>query len=258
MDFKKYIAETERSYNYRLRTICLLDDNAMDKIERIAMKYQPLDISRPRKTMMQKNPLDFQNVEHGEVWIVDFEFGLPASGYMFGEEIRHALACPENHVIVRGSNDPTEVETERLVASEEMGKEAADRGLSPSGLLNDPHYSEVTPAEDLYGKAHNEKFLGYLRTVQKEREAKSKIDAPNAKFKWLDLPKNDVKEDDGAYNADIPDAPKVGKAGEKVDPTDVAREGNLDDRKRTYKRQYGKEGTLTMLTNKVDTTKDPK
>jgi hypothetical protein len=257
MSLKQYIAETERSYNYRLKTIVPLDDHAMDLIERITMKYQPLDISRPRKTMLQANPLDFTNVEASEVWIVDFEFGLPASGYILGQEIHRILGVPENHVIVRGANDPTEVESERLIAAEEIGAEAKELGLTPSGLLTDPTYSEVTPAEDLYGKVHNEKFLDYLRTVQKEREERSKVDAPNALFKWIDMPKQQA-DDDGAYNADIPDAPRIGKAGPTSDGSDTAKEGNLDDRKRTYKRQYGKGGERTMLSRTVDTAKEKK
>jgi hypothetical protein len=259
MSLKKYIVETERSYNYRLKTIVSLDDDAMDRIERLAMKYQPLDISRPRKTIMQKNPLDFTNigVDAAEVWIVDFEFGLPASGYAFGEEIRHVLGAPEKYVIVRGANDPTEVESERLVAGAEIADEAVKQGLTPSGLLNDPTYSEVTPAENLYGKVHNERFLDYLRTVQKEREAKSKVDPLSPLFKWIDMPKQETT-DEGEYNADIPDAPRLGKAGPTSDGSDTAKEGNLDDRKRTYKRQYGKNGERVIATRVVDTAKDPK
>src|SRR4051812_48767558 len=119
MDLKKYIAESERSYNYRLKTIVELDDDAMDRIERIAMKYQPLSLSRPRATMLQSNPLDFTNISEipvTQVWIVDMELALPVSSYALGQEIRRSLACHERYVIVRGANDPTEVESERIVA----------------------------------------------------------------------------------------------------------------------------------------------
>ncbi len=260
MSLKKYIAETERSYNYRLRTIAALDDDAMDRIERIVMKYQPIDISRPRHTMLQANPLDFTNVDvyAAEVWIVDFVLGLPASGYALGEEIRSALGLRERHVIVRGSNDPTEVESERILAGNAIGKEAAKLGLKPSGLLTDPEYSEVTPVADLYGKEHNERFLDYLRTVEKERNEAMKVDPLSPLFSWLDMPDQDVPTDEGTYNDNIPGAPRLGKAGARTDGSDAAREGNLDDRKRTYKRLYGKTGQRTLLGSTVDTTKDPK
>lgn len=95
MNLKHYIAETERTYTYKLKTICQLDDYAMDRIEQVCLKYQPIDISRPRKLMMQKAPLDFNNVDAAEVWVVDFEFGLPVSSYVLGEEIRYALGARE-------------------------------------------------------------------------------------------------------------------------------------------------------------------
>ena len=257
MNLKNYIAETERTYTYKLKTIVQLDDYAMDRIEQVCLKYQPIDISRPRKLMLQKAPLDFTNVDAAEVWVVDFEFGLPVSSYVFGEEIRYALGARERDVIVRGSNDPTEVENERLVAADEMSAEATAKGLKPSGLIEDPTYSEVTPAEDLYGKAHNEKFLDYLRTVQKEREEKAKVDPANPLFKWMDMPKQEV-EDEGAYNADIPDAPRLGKDNGTGPCPDTSDKGIFTDRRKTYKRQYGKGGERTMLTKEVDTRKDPK
>lgn len=258
MNLKKYIAESERTYTYRLKTIVPLDDYAMDRIEQVCMRHQPIDISRPRKTIMQKNPIDFKNVDHAEVWIVDFEFGLPISSYVFAEQIRHALAADKRHIIVRGSNDPNEVESERLVAAEELGAEAAEKGLTPEGLLKDAEYSEVEAVDgaELYGKKHNDRLLDYLRTVQKEREEKSKVDAPSPLFKWMDMPKG-AEDDDMAFNADIPDAPGLGKANGEGPDEMVSDKGILTDRKKVYKRQYGKNGARTTLTKEVDTRKDP-
>ena len=257
MDFKQYVAATERSYEYRVKTAMPLTDVEMDKIERVVLKYDPTDISRPRKTMMQKNPLDFKNVGAAEIYIVDLTLGMPASSYVLQNEIRMALGAPEDHVIVRGYNDPTEVESERLVAADEMAEEADKLGLKPSGLLNDPTYSEVTTPTDLYGAVHNQRFLDALRTVQKERDSARKIDAPNALFKWMDMPKETL-DDEGDYNKDIKGAPGLGKAGGSTDDDGTSNQGNLTDRKRTYKRQYGKNGERTMLSREVDTTKAPK
>lgn len=266
MSLKQYIAEGERSYHYRLKTIVPLDDAVMDRIEREVLKYDPIDISRPRKTMFQVNPIDFTNVRGMdknamEVFIVDMELGLPASPSVLAKAIQQTLAVPEDHVIVRAPNDPSEVESERLVAAAEMGAEAKKLGLTPAGLLTDPTYSEVTTPTDLYGKVHNEKFLDALRTVQKEREAKAKVDATNPLFKWMDMPEG-TPDDNGAYNADIPDAPRIGRPSDKgvVDGVidGVSNVGNLTDRRRTYKRLYGKDGERTMLSRSVDTGVDPK
>jgi hypothetical protein len=266
MNLKKYIAESERSYTYKLKTVIPLDDAAMDRIEQVCMRHQPIDISRPRKTIMQKNPIDFQNVDHAEVWIVDFEFGLPVSSYVLGEQIRQALAdhlklvrpVREKDVLVRGTNDPNEVESERLVAGEEIAAEGKEKGMSPEGLLTDDQYSEVEAPDgaDLYGKKHNERLLDYLRTVQKEREEASKVDPKSPLFKWMDMPKG-ADDDDMAFNADIPDAPRLGKANGEGPDEMVSDKGILTDRRKVYKRKYGKSGAEAMLSKETDTRKDP-
>ena len=258
MDLKKYITESERHYNYRLKTICSLDDYAMDWVERVLLKYLPVDISKPRKTILQKNPLDFKNVRAAEVWIVDITTALPASAYVLGQEIQLALGVPENHVIVRGANDPNEVESERLVAAAEIALDAAAKGLTPDALLNDPDYEEAEVPDELYGDKYNGKFLGYLRTVQKEREAKQKVDAPNAKFGWLNMPGQDVADDNGEFNANIDGAPGIGQPGPKPEIHNQGTTGALTDVKREYKRLYGKNGTRVVASRTMDTTKDPK
>lgn len=255
MDLKSYIAETERVYRYRVKTVAVLDDYAMDRLERTIMKYDPVDISRPRKLMMQKAPLDFTTVDAAEIYVTDLTLALPASSYVLQKELGKVLGLPETHIIVRGYNDPTEIENERLVAGAELNAEAIEKGMKPEALLNDSEYSEAQQTGELYGDAYNAKFLDYLKGVQKEREAESKVDAPNALFKWLDMPQNDVADDAGGFNANVEPAKGGENDGGEQTPSN---QGNLTDRKRNYKRLYGKNGTRTVLSRDVDTTKDPK
>ena len=262
MNFKQYIAESERVYNYRLKTVIPLDDEAMDRLETAILKYQPVDISRPVKTMLQKNPLDFPNVSAAEIYICDLTLALPASSYIIQNEIRTALDAIDSHVIVRDYNDPTEVESERLVALSDMDAEAREDGLSPRGLLTDPHYNEASPkTPDLYGGNYNSKFLNYLRKVEKEEAETRKVDATNSLFSWMDLPKQDVPDDDGAYNKNIAGAPTLGNSNGEFLDTGASHSGAMVDNKRSYKRLYGKNGERSknkMLTREVDTLKAPK
>jgi len=262
MNLKQYIAEAERVYNYRLKSVLPLDDAAMDRLETAILKYQPLDITRPIKTMLQKNPLDFPNVSAAEIYMCDLTLGLPASSYALQNEIRVALGTPDSHIVVRGYNDPTEVETNRLNTMAELDADARDNGLEPRGLLTDPHYNEADPVNsELYGNSYNSKFLNYLRKVEKEDADKNKVDAQNSLFSWMDLPKADVADDDGEYNKNIKDAPTVGnKNGETIN-TGASNQGNMVDNKRTYKRLYGKNGLRskdTVMSKEVDTLKAPK
>lgn len=256
MNFQKYILDSERTYHYRLRTVSELGDNEMDRIERVLMKHCPVDISRPRKTMLQKNPLDFTNVDAAEVYIVDFELGIPASPFMLHTEMCRSLGINGDWMIVRGYNDPNEVENEAIVAKEEMDEEAKAAGLEQTSLLLDPNYENAEEPQELAGDGYTKKFLSYLRKVQEEKPTQKKIDAPHPLSVWKDQPAGEPT-DEGEYNANIDGAPAIGKAGDVPEFT-TSNQGNLTDRRRTYKRQYGKDGTLKMLSRETDTQKDPK
>ena len=134
MALKQYINEAEKQYNLRLKTIVPLDDSVMDRIENYLVKYNPLSISRPNKTILQREPLDFPNVDAAEVYIVDMTFGLPAAPHVIRADLRKLLDAPENFVFVRNRNEPGEIESERLNALADIELEAAKRGLKPAAL----------------------------------------------------------------------------------------------------------------------------
>lgn len=256
MNLHQYIHDSERTYNYRIKTVCELNDDAMDRLERVLMKHCPVDIKRPRKTMLQKNPLDFTTVDAAEVYIVDIELGVPASVYTLTKELCKSMGINGDHLVVRGYNDPHEIENELQSSKTEMDEEAEAAGMEQSSILLDPNYENGEDPQELAGDAYNKKFLSYLRKVQDEKPTQKKVDAPHPLSVWKDQPKGEPT-DEGDYNANIEGAPTIGKAGEGPD-VETSNQGNLTDRKRTYKRQYGKEGTLKMLQRTVDTQKDPK
>ena len=125
--FHDYIKENEREYHIRIKTVVPLGDVEMEYIERILSKYIPIDITSPVKTIMQKHPLDFQDIRNAEVWIVDVVTELPASAYVLQQELKLALNIPEKYLVVRSANDPLEVETQRMVSNDEIDMEAMEK-----------------------------------------------------------------------------------------------------------------------------------
>lgn len=254
MSIKQYIAEAEKQYNLRLKTIVPLDDEAMTKIEMAMAKYQPLSISRPNKTIMQRQPLDFPNVESGEVYIVDMCFGLPAAPHIIRADIRKVLDAPENFVFVRNKNEPGELQSEILNAIADIEAEAAKKGLVPAAILDDPTYSEGITYEQTYGNEYNAALLGYLATVEKERkDAVQKV--VNMPFSWLDLPDRKDQEpvqDDSNFNAHIPDAPLVSPPTKKHPNVNYSIFGNFDPSASEVRRIYKDEkGNKVVLTRKI-------
>lgn len=241
VNLRDYLARAERTYNYRIKAVIPLNDAVMDVIERLLAPYLPKKIGRINKTIFHKNPLDFQNVVAGaEVYSVDVTLGLPISGYAIGTEITRALKIPDKFVIVRGENDPTELETERLNAIAEMDEEAEKEGLTPEALLNHGDYPEVAEksGDEYYGDEYNNRLLSYMKKNQDERE-KAAIKPPKP-FEYL-TPKSDA------------DTTDFNDGHEGVKPATTAGErpaGTLDDVRRLAKRLYRDNNGETKVKSK--------
>jgi hypothetical protein len=217
MNIRDYILNVEKTYEYRIKTIVPLEDEQMERIESVLMRYDPIRVSNPRKTIFQKMPLDFPSVAGAEIYYVDVELGLPATQYIMATQIRDAIGCAEKFVVVRAKNEPAEVMTDEMDAKAEMMLKAGD--LGPMAELENTT-DESLPSDDLYGDGRNSKLLGYLAGVKKERDENLKVDSENSLFKWLDMPKNDDAGDPEGFNANIKDAPKVYGHGTPKDGED--------------------------------------
>lgn len=251
MDIKQYLLESEKQYHIRLKTIVPLGDEEMDKIEMMVAKYQPISVSRPHKTILQRLPLDFPNVDVAEVYIVDMIFAAPIAPHILRADIRKVLMAPENYVFVRTMAEPGELQSDILTALSDIENEALKKGLLKSALLDDPDYNEVeTEHEGLYGQDYNESLIAYLGTIEQERkDTIARVLA--APFAWLDLPDRKDQEpvqDTANYNAAIKDAPFVKPPTKKVD-VNYSIFGNFDPEvgvvRRVYKDKNGKKVVLT-------------
>lgn len=246
MALKSYLVETEKQYHLRLKTIVPIDDAIMDKIEASIVKYNPMAVSSPKRTILQRTPLDFPNTTAAEVYIVDMTFGLPAAPHVLRADLRKVLNAPEASVFVRNRNEPGEVETERLNALADIELEAARRKLTPASVLLDPEYSEgMHDNSDMYGTDYNDALLSYLGTVEKERHA-AVVHAESAPFKWLPIPDRDN------FNKEIKDAPFV--TWKTKSKPDVSQHmlGNLDLMRGEVRRAYVDEnGKRVVLSRKL-------
>lgn len=234
MTIKKYIAESERRYHFRIKTVVPVGDKEMERVELALAKYQPLEVGRVKKTLLQSHPLDFHDIENAEVFIIDVVLALPASSYVLQQDIRHSLNIPEKYVVVRGDNEPIEVENERLAALADIEAEAKRRGLKPASLIADETYSEyeVRDGSSYYGDAYNSAFRDHLKKIAAEREER-RVDPPNPLFRWLDLPKDgEPSQDKTDFNAGIKTAAPA------KDILSKSVQNNVDDDLRAVERAF--------------------
>lgn len=225
--FYHYLAESAKSFGYRVKSVTPMDAHFVETLEKALFKYDIQSVSAPKKLMAQKVPMDFASFPMAEIWILDIKTGVPASSYVLATELRAAFQLSDNMLVVRGDNEPVEIEAEAI---EEIHKDDA------KAVLENPEYEgEAQPKEVAYGDTYNKKFLGYLAQIKAEAEAKTvpaieEIKKTN-KFSWLNKKDTTVADD---FNADMDTVKPVHvntkKAGGKAEkPNLTGNYGNYDE-----------------------------
>jgi hypothetical protein len=205
--FKQYVLESVRVYRYKIKFCFVPSEAQMNTLDHFLKKYDPLEISAPRKTIVQKTPMDFQDVENAEVAVIDLVIGVPVSSYVLQQEIRTWLHLPERFVVVRGINEPLELQTDQINAVQDACAQANEEGLKPAARLStnsEYHdYEQTPPGENYFGNKHVDSFKQYLQNVQATR-------TPIVQLPYgIEPAIIDVVQDDNNFNQSVEGSPKV-------------------------------------------------
>jgi hypothetical protein len=166
---KHYLAESQKTYEFRLKTIVELSEDQLDKLETHLRKYDAYDIETPKRTIMQSAPLDFYNTGACEVFIIDFKTRLPLSPALLINELVPRLGISEGNIRVRNKLEPAE-ELDTIHREENSGETKKEKSKS---ILLDPDYKEVKnpKADEYHGEKHKTKFL---RDLEKNKRVLTK------------------------------------------------------------------------------------
>lgn len=251
--FFDYLVASTKEFHYRIRTILPIDDVTLDRVEYVLSKYDLVSIDGPKKTIMQSRPLDFSNMLAAEIYIIDIVTHIPVSPYILQQELRHILGVTESQIVVRGENDPNELQSNKREDEAVADAEAAKDDLRRAPMLSTdpryPEYEKVISDELVTGDEYTKRFLKYLAKVAAERVivvAPTKSD--KKMFDYLkDMPL------DPEYFKDSPLVkPVVVKPGEKVLPlSKTSNYGNFDDTIKGVSRAYiNKNGDEVVVTSR--------
>ena len=195
LTLKDYILTAKKEYHYRLKFAFELSEDNILTIEKCTEKYGLLDITKPKRLILQKNPVDFKNVDNAEVTYCDVTTEYPAPTEMFRQELRQALGVAEKLVVVRDEDhDPYEKELDII----NIRHEIEEKGEYQTKLLDpeyksDGHTEEQAPTH--YGNEYNEKFLKTLdKSRKKEKKTISAADVNKGKAEDFN---KDVKKGKG-------------------------------------------------------------
>jgi hypothetical protein len=77
-NFQQYLAESERTYNYRIKFVGDAAPGFLGALEDKLKQFDIVQISKPKTTPIQLNPADFPALENERVTSIDVEFRYPA------------------------------------------------------------------------------------------------------------------------------------------------------------------------------------
>jgi hypothetical protein len=162
---KTYITESLKSYNYTIKIAGDVDKNFLDMFKYNLNKFDPIRISDPKTTPIQKDPYGFPNVANQSVTIIKADFRYPATEPMI-QQIAQLLGYNINMVRVITSDYDDSINSEAEGYANEM---------SHNPLLLHPELEEQPGAKEA-SKNYGDSYLKSIQTQAKD----SKIDIPYA------------------------------------------------------------------------------
>ena len=162
---KQYITESVKSYNYTIKIAGEVDKNFLDMFVYNLNKFDPIEISKPSSTVVQKDPYGFPNLSNQPVTIIKAKFRYPANEPMI-QQVAQLLGYNVNYVRVIGTDFNDSINSEASGYANEM---------SHNPLLLHPELEEAPGAKEA-----SKQYAGsYLESIKKQSEG-SKIDIPYA------------------------------------------------------------------------------
>lgn len=168
---KQYITESLKSYNYTIKIAGDVDKNFIDMFKYNLNKFDPIRISDPVKTPIQKDPYGFPNLANQSVTIIKADFRYPATEPMI-QQIAQLLGYNVNMVRVISSQYDDSINSEAEGYANEM---------KDSPLLTHEEMGEQPGAKEA-NKAYGDSYLSSIKDQMKG----STIDIPYAGTKTPD------------------------------------------------------------------------
>jgi hypothetical protein len=164
-NLKQYITESVKSYDYTIKIAGDPDKKFLDMFKYNLSKFDPVKISDPVKTPIQKSPYGFPNLANQSVSIIKAQFRYPATEPMI-QQIAQLLGYDLNMIRVIDS---------RYSASSDKEAEQYANQQKESPLLTKEEMGSADGAKEA-SKQYGESYLGSV----KEQTKDVKFDIPYA------------------------------------------------------------------------------
>lgn len=135
--FAKYLAESERTYNYRIKMVGDIPTGFIKDLEGKLAQFDIVSMSKPKTSPVRKEVPDFPAFPNQSMTIVDVEFKYPAIEPQI-KQLAQLLGLDPNRIVM--NTTPYE---------ESLNRESTKIGTENKDLLKDTDY----PADDAEQRA---------------------------------------------------------------------------------------------------------
>ena len=164
--FTQYLAESTKSYDYKIKVAGAPNDIDKNAMETALQKFDLAKMSAGKSTPIQSLPLDFPSLKNEQVTIFDVTTNYPESPRVMQEYLSDILRIPATHIVVRKPGEPTEQYQDEMEATKKSEYRTK---------LQDLEYSEhakIKP-EDFHSKEAN---MSLLKELLKDRDSKYEVE----------------------------------------------------------------------------------
>ena len=159
-EFKRYLAEASKQYDFIIKVAGEIDENFEDSLEIALKKFDVSNLTAGKKTPIQSVPLDFPNLTNAEVTVFETTLNYPTTQTELRAYLADVLNTGMDYVRVRKPGEPYE----------EYQKEQDDTPYSTK--LTDSEYSEAEAVDKdalVVTEKGKESFLQQLAKESKDR-----------------------------------------------------------------------------------------
>ena len=111
-NFQQYLAESERTYCYRIKIVGDVAPDFVKQLEEKLAQFDVVKITRPKSTPVQLKPADFPKHSNDSVTSMDVEFRYPAVEPQI-KQIAQLLFLDPNRIIMLTTPHEDGMDTER-------------------------------------------------------------------------------------------------------------------------------------------------
>jgi len=156
--FTQYLAESTKSYDYKIKIVGASKDIDKNALETALQKFDLANMSAGKTTPIMTQPLDFPMLSNEQVTIFDVTTNYPTTSREMKEYLSDIMRIPATHIVVRKPGEPTEqYQADMQIKSEYRNK------------LHDIEYSDMEKInpEDFHSTKAN---MSLLKELLKDRQ----------------------------------------------------------------------------------------